>query len=111
MDLSTIDGLAAAQTPALTDSMDVMQTVTQPDGVTTRRERRSLGFTALINWLFGKTQTTTAQLTLPAATTAKAPLNILAGTAPTAPVDGDIWIEGTSIKLRMSGATRTIASS
>ena len=65
----------------------------------------------LATLLFGKVQSTTAAVTLPASTTAKAPLNCLPGAAPTAPVDGDIWIEGTSIKLRISGATRTIASS
>ena len=50
----------------------------------------------------------TATITIAASTTANAPLNIAAGTAPTAPNDGDIWTEGTDLKIRLGGTTYTV---
>jgi hypothetical protein len=44
---------------------------------------------------------------LGAATTAKASLRIPSGTAPTSPVNGDIWFDGTNIKMRIGGVTKT----
>ncbi len=44
---------------------------------------------------------------LGAATTAKASLRIPSGTAPTSPVNGDIWFDGTNIQMRIGGVTRT----
>lgn len=51
--------------------------------------------------------TPTALLHLAASTTARASLRIVAGTAPTSPNDGDIWFDGTDIKMRIAGATKT----
>jgi len=47
------------------------------------------------------------QLRLPASTTSRAPLRIASGTAPSSPVDGDIWYDGTNIKIRVGGTTKT----
>jgi hypothetical protein len=44
---------------------------------------------------------------LGASTTAKASLRIPSGTAPTSPVDGDIWYDGTNIKMRIGAVTKT----
>jgi hypothetical protein len=44
---------------------------------------------------------------LPASTTSGAPLSMLAGTAPTSPVNGDIWFDGTDLKMRVGGVTKT----
>jgi hypothetical protein len=44
---------------------------------------------------------------LGASTTAKASLRIPSGTAPTSPVDGDIWFNGTNLQMRIGGVTRT----
>jgi len=44
---------------------------------------------------------------LGAATTAKASLRIPSGTAPTSPVDGDIWYDGTNLKMRVGAVTKT----
>jgi hypothetical protein len=44
---------------------------------------------------------------LGASTTAKASLRIPSGTAPTSPVDGDIWYDGTDIKMRIGAVTKT----
>jgi len=44
---------------------------------------------------------------LGASTTAKASLRIPSGTAPTSPVNGDIWFDGTNIKMRIGGVTKT----
>jgi len=39
--------------------------------------------------------------------TSRASLRILSGTAPTSPNDGDIWFDGTDLKMRVGGATKT----
>jgi hypothetical protein len=51
--------------------------------------------------------TTTSTLTLRASTTSISSLNIPSGTAPSSPVDGDIWFDGTDIKMRIGGTTKT----
>jgi len=50
----------------------------------------------------------TALLHLGASTTARASLCIPSGTAPTSPVTGDMWFDGTNLKFRISGSTKTI---
>jgi hypothetical protein len=40
--------------------------------------------------------------------TARASLRIPSGTAPTSPVNGDIWFDGTNLNVRIGGVTRTI---
>lgn len=44
----------------------------------------------------------------PASTTAKSSMTITTGTAPTSPADGNFWYDGTNLKFRNSGTTRTI---
>lgn len=65
--------------------------------------------------LFGSSIFTSATLINPtitgatytAGTTAKAPLNLAPGVAPTSPIDGDIWYDGTNIKIRVGATTKT----
>jgi hypothetical protein len=40
-------------------------------------------------------------------TTASATLRVPSGTAPTSPVDGDIWFDGTNLFMRIGGVTKT----
>jgi hypothetical protein len=49
----------------------------------------------------------TGKVLYSAATTAKAQINLASGTAPTSPVDGDIWFDGTDLKMRIGGVTKT----
>jgi hypothetical protein len=42
-----------------------------------------------------------------ASTTGKASANIPSGTGPTSPVDGDMWYDGTNVKFRVGGTTKT----
>jgi hypothetical protein len=51
-------------------------------------------------------QTLTAK-TFAASTTSLASFNIASGTAPTSPTNGDIWFDGTDIKMRIGGVTKT----
>jgi len=44
---------------------------------------------------------------LGASTTAKASLRIPSGTAPTTPTNGDIWFDGTNLKMQIGGVTKT----
>lgn len=62
----------------------------------------------------GIAPTTTSIFTLAASTTAKSQMNLPTGTAPTSPVDGDIWREdntNTGLKIRVNGVTKTITLS
>lgn len=54
----------------------------------------------------------TGKVTVGATTTASASLNIPVGTAPSSPVDGDVWREdntNTGLKIRVNGVTKTIS--
>jgi hypothetical protein len=46
-------------------------------------------------------------VTLPAGTTSNAPIRFLSGVAPTSPTDGDMWYDGTDVKFRVGGTTKT----
>ena len=54
-----------------------------------------------------RTNAPTARLDVPASVTTAASLRIRSGTAPTTPNDGDIWFDGTDIKMRIGGVTKT----
>jgi hypothetical protein len=65
------------------------------------------------NYLAGNTgigvaAKTTSELSLGAGTTAQAQINLASSTAPTSPQDGDIWFDGTALKIRIGGVTRTV---
>jgi hypothetical protein len=51
--------------------------------------------------------TPTARLHLPASTTTIASLKLDIGIAPTTPNNGDIWFDGTNLKMQIAGATKT----
>ena len=53
----------------------------------------------------GTTGSSTTALNLPAGTTAIAPLRIAHGSAPTSPVDGDIWTTSTGVFVRINGVS------
>jgi hypothetical protein len=49
----------------------------------------------------------TALVHVGGSTTATASLRIVSGTAPTSPNDGDMWYDGTNVKFRVVGTTKT----
>jgi hypothetical protein len=53
--------------------------------------------------------TMTGKLTLPASTTASAPINTPHGSDPTSPTNGDIWLNGTLRYRDQTGTTRFVA--
>ncbi|HEY4874051.1 MAG TPA: hypothetical protein VIH86_00635, partial [Puia sp.] len=64
------------------------------------------------NWFanttfFGGTTTATALAHIGASTTGAASLRVVSGTAPTTPNDGDIWYDGTNLKMRVGSTTKT----
>jgi hypothetical protein len=59
------------------------------------------------NLAIGSTSSTTDWLNIAASTTAKAHIYLAAGVAPTSPANGDIWFDGTDIKMRIGGVTKT----
>jgi hypothetical protein len=70
---------------------------------------RSSGFSYLNSdyFRFGTADAATAQVDIAGSSTARASLRIRSGTAPTTPNDGDIWFDGTDIKMRIGGVTKT----
>jgi hypothetical protein len=48
-----------------------------------------------------------ATLVTPASSSTRAGFRIVAGTAPSSPTNGDIWQDGTDIKIRIGGVTKT----
>ena len=60
------------------------------------------------NGILGLTIDTAGKANFKASATSAAPINIPAGTAPTSPVDGDVWYDGTNLKFRVSGTTKTV---
>lgn len=52
--------------------------------------------------------TPTAVVDIAASSTVRASLRIQSGVAPTTPNDGDIWFDGTDLKLRSGGTTYTL---
>lgn len=56
----------------------------------------------------GNVGTLTSHCTIAAGTAAKSQINFASSTAPSSPVNGDIWFDGTDLKLRAGGTTYTI---
>jgi hypothetical protein len=57
---------------------------------------------------FRAIEVTAGTTVLAPSVTARASLRIPSGTAPTSPVNGDIWFDGTNLNVRIGGVTRTI---
>lgn len=53
----------------------------------------------------------TSFLDIAPSTTSSSALRLRAGTAPTSPNDGDIWFDGSSLKIRVAGQTKTFTLS
>ena len=61
--------------------------------------------TAAVDWR--AIEITAGVSVLAPSTTASATLRVPSGTAPTSPVDGDIWFDGTNLFMRIGGVTKT----
>ena len=55
----------------------------------------------------GNAPSSTAWQKIAAGTTAKSQINFVPSTAPTSPNDGDFWYDGTNVKIRVGGTTKT----
>jgi hypothetical protein len=53
------------------------------------------------------TALTNTWLNVAAGTTARSQINLASSTAPTSPNNGDIWFDGTDLKMRIGGVTKT----
>jgi hypothetical protein len=59
------------------------------------------------NLLIGTRTNGASFINVGAGTTAKSQINLASSTAPTSPVNGDIWFDGTDLKMRIGGVTKT----
>lgn len=55
----------------------------------------------------GGTTLASTRLFINAGTSALSQMRLFAGAAPTSPVNGDIWFDGTNLNIRVSGTTKT----
>jgi hypothetical protein len=78
---------------------------TTAKGTLTRTERIRITSDGYVG--VGAVTTPTALLDLAASTTTRASLRIRSGVAPTTPNEGDIWFDGTNIKVFVGGVTKT----
>lgn len=58
-------------------------------------------------WIGATGITPTAAFDAPGSATTRASVRIRSGVAPTTPNDGDIWYDGTDLKMRVGGTTKT----
>jgi hypothetical protein len=56
----------------------------------------------------GNVATLTSHCSIAAGTTAKSQINLASSTAPTSPVNGDMWFDGSDLKLRAGDTTYTV---
>lgn len=84
-------------------------------GVTAAGKKVGIVLSRLATLLFGKAATSTSIVSVAGGTTAKAQINLaVSAAAPTAPNDGDIWLESntnTGLKVRINGVTKTVTVS
>ena len=103
---ATINNLTVANVSSFSANAITAESVTTPTGSITALTANTITApnatitNADITTLLGKTTTT-------ASTTARAPLNIPHGTAPTTPVNGDIWTTTAGLIYRINSVTRT----
>lgn len=65
------------------------------------------GFFFAMNMGVGTLYSTTTNLVLAGGTTAASSMRVTAGVAPTSPANGDIWFDGTNLKIQIGGVTKT----
>lgn len=95
---SVLTGLSTASNAVITASSTVLQALGQLQAQVSERLQLAGG-------------TMTGKLNLPVVTTAAAPINIGDGaTGPTAPINGDVWTNGSAIRYRAGGSTYTVAA-
>ena len=100
-------------------SKEFLDVVLDPQGTNSKRFWRwtGAGFSGAIPLMLygggigigGNVATLTSHCALAAGTSAKSQLNLASSTAPSSPVNGDIWFDGTDLKLQAGGTTYTIA--
>ena len=66
-----------------------------------------VGFLNTSNIGVGGSVSSSAFIRVIAGTTAAAQIRLVNGVAPSSPVDGDIWFDGTDLKMRIGGVTKT----
>jgi hypothetical protein len=68
----------------------------------------SLGGQVAVGISLGANEIPSAKVTIGASTTSQAALRFYSGSTPSSLQDGDMWFDGTNLKIRISGITKTI---
>jgi hypothetical protein len=106
--LQSIQGFAPTSGTANYGALAIAPTINQTGGANgiTRGLYVNPTLTAAAD--FRAIEVTAGTTVLAPSVTARASLRIPSGTAPTSPVNGDIWFDGTNLNVRIAGVTRTI---
>jgi hypothetical protein len=94
--------------PSLANSSNTLRISSGTTGVTFVSQDQGTALGNVTNagfWGLGTAATTTAFLTLPLATTAASSVRLPHGSAPTSPVNGDMWTTSSGLFVRINGAT------
>ena len=97
--LVSFGGVSTASFPALKRSSAILQVRLADDSAYAVMEALGLGV--------GGASATSTVIQLAAGTPAKSQINFAASTAPSSPSDGDFWFDGTDVKIRAAGTTKT----
>lgn len=107
---TTVRGIYVAAQSAVSGGTNYGIYVEAPsNGATANIGIYNAGSTRLVGAVgFSVAPSATTAAVFPASTTGVSSLRINSGTAPSSPVSGDLWYDGTNLKFRDGGTTRTL---
>jgi hypothetical protein len=105
--VSILRGFAPTSGTGVFNALNVQPTINQTGGANgiTRGLYINPTITAAADWR--AIEVSSGVSVMAASSTASASIRIPSGTAPTSPVNGDIWQDGTDLKIRIGGVTKT----
>jgi len=80
-----------------------------PDGSASQKNMLQLRYRSNVGSVAINEATGTASLNIPASTTSSAAINLMSGTAPTSPNNGDIWYSSNQFNFRDGGVTYVLS--
>jgi hypothetical protein len=103
------DGTGFITAAAITGSSDgTVSTGTVPGKIEFKTATTGGTLTTALTISSAQTSTFAGTVVTPASASAAAGLRLLTGSAPSSPVDGDMWQDGTNLKIRINGVTKTV---
>jgi len=102
------NNIAPTSGTAVFNLFEILSTINQTGGANGITRGLYINPTLTAAADFRAIEVTAGTTVLAPSVTARASLRIPSGIAPTSPVNGDIWFDGTNLNVRIAGVTRTI---